>query len=125
MANRDKSVLEHIKNYCKEIDSFIERFGDDYKIFIGDRAYFNAVAMCILQIGELSNSLSEEFRDETSGKIPWVNIKGMRNIVAHNYGSLDEKLVWETATNDIPELLEFCNTELARLNQIKDRDDAR
>ena len=125
MANRDKSVLEHIKNYCKEIDSFIERFGDDYKIFIGDRAYFNAVAMCILQIGELSNSLSEEFRDETSGKIPWVNIKGMRNIVAHNYGSLDEKLVWETATNDIPELLEFCNTELIRFNQIKDRDDAR
>ena len=125
MAKRDKSVLEHIKNYCEEIGSFIERFGVDYKIFIGDRAYFNAVAMCILQIGELSNSLSEEFRDETSGKIPWVNIKGMRNIVAHNYGSLDEKLVWETATNDIPELLEFCNTELARLNQIKDRDDAR
>lgn len=125
MAKRDKSVLEHIKNYCEEIGSFIERFGDDYKIFIGDRAYFNAVAMCILQIGELSNSLSEEFRDETSGKIPWVNIKGMRNIVAHNYGSLDEKLVWETATNDIPELLEFCNTELIRFNQIKDRDDAR
>lgn len=125
MANRDKSVLEHIKNYCEDISSFIERFGDDYNTFIGDRAYFNAVAMCILQIGELSNSLSEEFRAETSGKIPWANIKGMRNIVAHNYGSLDEKLVWETATNDIPELLEFCNTELARRNQIKDRDDAR
>lgn len=125
MGNRDKSVLEHIKSYCEEIGSFIERFGDDYKIFIGDRAYFNAVAMCILQIGELSNSLSEEFRAETSGKIPWANIRGMRNIVAHAYGSLDENLVWETATNDIPELLEFCNTELARLNQIKDRDDAR
>ena len=125
MAKRDKSVLEHIKNYCEEIGSFIERFGVDYKIFIGDRAYFNAVAMCILQIGELSNSLSEEFRAETSGKIPWVNIRGMRNIVAHAYGSLDENLVWETATNDIPELLEFCNTELICFNQIKDRDDAR
>lgn len=45
MANRDKSILEHVKNYCEEIGSFIERFGDDYNTFIGDRAYFNAVAM--------------------------------------------------------------------------------
>ena len=125
MANRDKSVLEHIKNYCEEIGSFIERFGKDSRTFTTDRAYFNAVSMCILQIGELSNSLSEEFRAETSGVIPWVNIRGMRNIVAHNYGSLDEKLVWETATKDIPGLLEFCNMELTRLNQIRNRDDAR
>ena len=125
MANRDKSVLEHIKNYCEEIGSFIERFGKDSRTFTTDRAYFNAVSMCILQIGELSNSLSEEFRTETSGKIPWVNIKGVRNIVAHAYGSLDEDLVWKTAIKDIPELLEFCNTELIRLNQIRDRNDAR
>ena len=125
MANRDKSILEHIKNYCEEIGSFIERFGKNSQTFTTDRAYFNAVSMCILQIGELSNSLSEEFRAETSGKIPWVNIRGMRNIVAHAYGSLDEDLVWKTAIKDIPELLDFCNTELIRLNQIKDRDDAR
>ena len=115
MANRNKSVLQHIVGYCEDIASFIERFGNDYAVFTGDRAYFNAVSMCILQIGELSGSLSEEFRADTAGEIPWSNIRGMRNIVAHDYGSLDEELVWETANYDIPHLRAFCDKMLAKM----------
>lgn len=116
MANRDQSILEHIKKYCSDIGTFIERFGDDFDTFISDRAYFNAVSMCILQIGELSGSLSEEYRTKTAKKIPWSNIKGMRNLVAHEYGALDEELVWETAIEDIPMLLDFCTAELKRMS---------
>ena len=112
MVKKDRLVLQHIKNYCVEIASFINRFGRDFETFVSDRAYFNAVSMCILQIGEISGSLSEEYRAETSYKIPWSNIRGMRNIVAHDYGSLDEELVWETATKDIPVLSDFCDSEL-------------
>jgi len=112
MDNRDRNVIQHIKRYCTDIESFIDRFGKDFEVFINDRAYFNAVSMCILQIGELSKNLSEEYRNETEKKIPWSNIKGMRNIVAHDYGSLDEELVWETAINDIPALNQFCIDEL-------------
>lgn len=116
MANRDKSILQHIKMHCEDISAFITRFGKDFKLFTSDRAYFNAVSMCILQIGELSKSLSDEFIAETSDKIPWSSIKGMRNLVAHEYGSLDEELVWETATDDIPVLLEFCTAEIERMS---------
>lgn len=76
--------------------------------------------MCILQIGELAGSLSEEYRAKTSGKIPWSNIKGMRNIAAYDYGSVDEGLLWETVTGDIPALLAFCNSELKQMNKTKD-----
>lgn len=76
--------------------------------------------MGILQIGELAGSLSEAYRARTSETIPWSNIKGMRNIVVHNYGSVDEGLLWETAMKDIPVLLAFCNAELERMNQAKD-----
>ena len=116
MADRDKSILQHIKRYCDDIDSFIERFGKEFEKFTSDRAYFNAVSMCILQIGELSGSLSEEYRALTADRIPWSNIRGMRNIVAHDYGSLDEELVWETATDDIPFLRDFCVSELNRMS---------
>ena len=112
MDSKDKNILQHIVRYCNDIKMFIERFGQDLSVFTSDRAYFNAVAMSILQIGELSTGLSEEYRSKTSDKIPWSNIRGMRNIVAHNYGSLDEELVWETTTEDIPALLEFCIDEL-------------
>ena len=117
MVDRDKSILQQIKRHCTDIGTFIERFGNNFDIFTSDRAYFNAVSMCILQIGELSGSLSDEYRTETSGIIPWSNIKGMRNIVAHDYGSLDEELVWETVTDDIPVLLEFCIAELERMSK--------
>ena len=88
--------------------NFIERFGRDFQTFIDDRAYFNAVAMCILQIGELANSLSEEFRQSTNAQIPWRMIRGMRNVLAHSYGEIDEEVIWETANRDIPYLKAFC-----------------
>lgn len=53
-----------------------------------DFVYKNAVTMCILQIGELSGYLSDDFKNKHDG-VSWRNIKGMRNVVAHNYGSLD------------------------------------
>ena len=112
MDNRDESILNHIERYCEDIESFVDRFGKDFDLFTSDRAYFNAVAMCVLQIGELSGSLSDEYRRKTSEKIPWTHIKGMRNIVAHNYGSLDEEILWMTTINDIPVLRAFCKEEL-------------
>lgn len=98
--------------YCEDINGFIERFGNDFSIFTTDRAYFNAVSMCILQIGELANALSEEFRGQTKGEIPWRMIRGTRNLLAHAYGEVDERILWETVVNDIPVLLEFCKRVL-------------
>lgn len=86
----------HIQNYCRDIAGFIQRFGKDYQLFIQDRAYFNAVSMCILQIGELANGLSVEFREETKEQMQWGLIRGMRNWLAHAYTEMDENVIWET-----------------------------
>lgn len=72
MNNGDIQRLMHIRRYCEDIADFIGRFGRDYDTFINDRAYSNAVAMCVLQIGELANSLSPEFRGETEDQMPWA-----------------------------------------------------
>ena len=39
-------------------------------------------------------------------------IKAMRNLVAHNYGSMSREIIWETAVADIPVLCEFCEQQL-------------
>lgn len=116
MTGADKQRILHIRMYCREIEGFIARFGRDYATFATDRAYFNAVSMCILQIGELANGLSEEFRAETKKQMPWHVIRGMRNWLAHAYAEMDESMIWETATNDIPVLLRFCE-EILKLNE--------
>ena len=69
--------------------------------------------MCLLQIGELSNKLSEEFKTAHK-QIPWRAIRGMRNVVAHEYGKIDVETVWETAENGTLELMEFCQQELSK-----------
>lgn len=112
MDKRDYQRLLHIKIHCEDIEKFILRFGKEYSLFTSDRAYFNAVSMCILQIGELANGLSESFRTETKDEMPWGMIRGMRNWLAHAYAETDENIIWETATNDIPRLLDFCNLQI-------------
>ena len=105
--DRDLSILEHIVVYCEQIEQTIARFGDDYAVFQTDPIYRNASALCILQIGELVGKLSDEFRAAHS-EIPWRQIKAMRNIVAHSYGTVDAETTWEVITSDIPDLKRFC-----------------
>ena len=110
-------ILEHIKTYCEDINRSIERFGKDKKSFETDIDYRNSICMSLLQIGELTNHLSEEFREDTKSAIYWPSIKGMRNLFAHNYGAIDIDLVWETVLTDIPMLYDFCNVTVTKLRR--------
>lgn len=45
--------------------------------------------------------------------MPWQQIKGLRNVVVHDYGSVDAQVVWNVLTEKIPELLQFCRGQLS------------
>ncbi|MDR1962086.1 MAG: DUF86 domain-containing protein, partial [Gracilibacteraceae bacterium] len=86
--------------------------------------YRNSLAMCIFQIGEMSIHLSDDFK-EKNGDIPWKQIRGMRNIAAHHYGSFSNKQLWSTVTDDIPVLRSCCekilkNYELCEQEAIEE-----
>lgn len=63
-----------------------------------------ALAYLIQTIGEAASRLTAEQR-ESHPNIPWRDVIGMRNIVVHEYFRLDLDLVWDTAKNNIPELI--------------------
>ena len=104
---RDLRILSHIVSYCGQIEMAVEQFGRDYAVFSSNPVYRNAVALCILQIGELVSNLSDEFKAQHTA-MPWRQIKLMRNIVAHRYGTVDHSITWDVVENDIPTLKEFC-----------------
>jgi uncharacterized protein with HEPN domain len=112
MASPDMQRIYHIRNYCDKIAATIERYGNDFEIFSVDGDYFDSVSMKLMQIGELSVGLSDEFRAETQGEIQWQAIRGMRNFFAHSYRKMNKQTIWEAATQDVPELLAFCNRKL-------------
>jgi uncharacterized protein with HEPN domain len=117
---RDRNIIAHILEYCKQIDECFSRFGNSYEIFISDVIFRNAVSMAEFQIGELSGHLSEKFKEETKKEIPWKEIRGMRNIFAHNYLEMDIERIWEVATEDISVLRNFCENQLSELPQTKE-----
>ena len=106
--NRDIEILKRIIKYCDEIDESNNDFGYSLENLKIKASYKNAVAMCILQIGELTAHLSDDFKS-VYHKMPWQDIKRMRNIAAHHYGSFDTETLWDTIENDIPALHDYCN----------------
>lgn len=55
-------------------------------------------------IGEAARQVSNEFA-EAHPDIPWTNIIGMRHKVVHDYLGVDEDIVWQVVTVDLPKLV--------------------
>jgi uncharacterized protein with HEPN domain len=64
----------------------------------------SAVLYQIIIIGEATKRLSTEFRNLHS-MIPWSEIAGMRDILAHQYDKVNLNTLWSVIQDDIPELL--------------------
>lgn len=111
MINLDKDlqILLHIIKYCERIKNIIPVFEDDFNVFIDNKNYYylDSCSFSILQIGEIIGKLSDDFRNKYN-YIPWQKIKGLRNIIVHNYGKIQFEMLWEILKNDIDELNNNC-----------------
>ena len=105
--DRNIDVLKKILKYCYEIDEANRDFGNSFEALKDKATYKNAIAMCILQIGELTTHLSDDFKTAYSS-MPWHDIKRMRNMAAHHYGRFDVEVLWGTILYDIPALRDYC-----------------
>ena len=113
-TQKDISILEHIKKHCSEIAETHEAFGDNYETFQKSKPYFKAIAMDLLQIGELTNHLSKKFQEKYKN-IPYSAIISLRNIVVHGYGRLDIESMWATSHEDTPVLQKQCEEVLSKI----------
>jgi uncharacterized protein with HEPN domain len=114
MNNKDRNlhILRKIIKYCIESNATIQLFGDSVETLRTDCIYKNATAMCVLQIGELVGHLSEDIIGKYS-KMPWKQIRAMRNIAAHGYEEFDIDVLWQTLKTDLPALREYCEEIIA------------
>ena len=55
-----------------------------------------------------SNKLKKSIFSYIYNEMPWKQIKAFRNIIVHNYGSIDFDNVWNTSKIDIPKLNRYC-----------------
>lgn len=75
---------------------------DQYE-FESDRKAVLASVACIQIMGEACNHVPDEIKIKYT-EIPWAQIRGMRNKIAHEYFELDVGILWLTCKKDVPSL---------------------
>ena len=62
-----------------------------------------AILYNLLILGEAARSIPEEFRNEHP-EVPWKRMVGMRDKLIHQYWGMQQITIWNTITQDIPDL---------------------
>ena len=106
---KEKGLLLNIVKHCNRIEE--KSKGLTRETFDNDEDVREIICFNILQIGELAKHLPNEFCDKFN-KVPWSQIKSMRDKVAHGYDTIDKKRLWETIQFDIAPLKKYCETIL-------------
>ena len=112
-GNRLADYLEHMEQAAADACSFVE--GIDKSDFLQDRRTQQAVVMSLIVLGEAATKVMERhaaFAEAHAG-IPWRNMRGMRNRIAHGYFDIDLEVVWDTVQIALPAL----RIQLASLNR--------
>ncbi len=102
MSDKDRGNLLSIIDACNRIANFVVGIYNA-DAFYADPKTFDAVLMNFIVIGESVSRLSEEVKHKES-HIPWLRMKGFRNIIAHNYFGVDAEEVWQIINSSIPTL---------------------
>jgi len=71
-------------------------------------------------IGEAAAHTPQDIQNRYS-QIPWHKMKAMRNIMTHEYFRVDFSIIWETAHQDLPDLLPQIEQALADIDKYSER----
>lgn len=96
---RDGILCKKMLDEITDIESFVS--GMSQQEFSESKIAQKAVVMSLINIGELSKALSDEYL-EAAKEIPWKAIRGMRNIAAHHYEAIRVPNIWLTICEDLP-----------------------
>ncbi len=103
---RIEDILEAIDN----INLFVA--GLDYEAFRTDRKTVNAVERNLEIIGEAAANLPDEILARWP-EVPWNRVRGLRNLLAHEYSGVDVSILWQTIHEDLPALYPLLRKILA------------
>lgn len=105
-VSRDPNIrLEDIIEACERLSTYTH--GLDFEGFRNDPKTQDAVIRVFEIIGEAVKHLPEDFRDQEPD-IPWRQIAGFRDVLAHSYFAVDSSVVWDAATVKAPLLHQAC-----------------
>lgn len=103
MKKDDLVYIGHMLDTARKARSLLE--GKDRNAYDGDETLRIALAHLVQVIGEAARRISGETRKAHS-QIPWPEVVGMRHKIVHDYMDVDEDILWNVVTADLPTLIE-------------------
>lgn len=103
MKKEDSVYLENMLMYLIKLEKYIG--SKSYDEFLKLEEIQSHIIRILEIIGEASIKISKELKDKYPDVI-WAKLRGMRNILVHDYGNIQLNVVWNTATTGITPLKE-------------------
>jgi uncharacterized protein with HEPN domain len=102
MSPRDLVYVGHMLDMAKK--AIDKTTGMTREAYDRDDNLRLALTHLVQVIGEAACNVSRSFCD-AHPEVPWTDIIGMRHKVVHDYLGVDEDIVWQVVTDDLPKLL--------------------
>lgn len=91
--------MNHALDAIDEIEAFVQNVNfEDFEL---NTMMVSACLHKLEVIGEACNRVGKEIRD-SNPQIPWPQIIGLRNMIAHEYFGIDLRTVWNIITLELP-----------------------
>lgn len=101
MKRNHKLFVKDILDCIEKIDEFIGSM--DFEKFTEDDKTKSAVVRKLEIIGEATKNIPKQIRQKYR-ELPWADMAGMRDKIAHFYFGIDYTIVWEVIKERLPEI---------------------
>lgn len=110
MSRRDDERLADVIASAEAISSHLDRGGID------DGLVFDAVRVRLIEIGEAVKDIDPQLLADEP-EIPWHDVAGMRDHLAHRYFDTAHSIVQATIDHDLPPLVAAAKRLLEKMSQ--------
>lgn len=100
MTPRDRDALERVVACIQAIDAYVTRTGEEWPL---DDMAVDAIAKRVEEIGEAAKRLTPETL-ATMPAVNWRGVKGIREVIAHDYDDLDVEVLASVVRDNLPGL---------------------
>jgi uncharacterized protein with HEPN domain len=99
---RDEAYLDDMLEAARLIRGYMRKV--TFEQFWADSEKRDAVALRLSVIGEAASRLSPQAQ-KALPTVPFPAIRGLRNRIVHDYGSIDFRIVWQVTQTEITPLI--------------------
>lgn len=110
---------DRLRDIAENIRSILDyTAGMDARAFLNDRKTQDAVERCLLRMAEAAVKLGPATEDRMPAH-DWAGVRGIGNLLRHEYDGVDPAIIWSVVADDLPPLLRDVEETIARLEEAE------